>query len=219
MSTTLGGRCSVTHTLFLVGCGGSTAAPDTHRVSAKNYDSSCASVADCVPFFEGTLGCCGLGTTCPNAAISAAALPKYTSDAQRASTCMVPSSCPIGIKCASGRITCTAGVCALEMPSFDAAPNHDIEAKSYDRTCASVADCMAIIEGTAGCCGFGIACPNAAINVGALAQYVSDVERATACDVPPPCLSPAPETCSGRIACAAGSCALDVTPADAATSD
>jgi len=98
-------------------------------------------------------------------------------------------------------------------------PNHDIRAKNYDRKCATVADCLAIIEGTAGCCGFGIACPNAVISQSALAQYVSDVERATACDVPPPCLSPAPETCSGRIACAAGSCALDVTPADAATSD
>jgi hypothetical protein len=102
-----------------------------------------------------------------------------------------------------------------------AAPvNHVIEAKSYNRKCATVADCLAIIEGTADCCGFGIACPNTAINLGALEQYVSDVQRATTCAGPPPCPVPDQEgTCSGRIACTAGACTLETQPPDAATSD
>jgi hypothetical protein len=120
MRSILAARFCVALALTLAGCGGA-AAPPSHLIEAKNYDRSCASVADCVPIFEGTLGCCGLGATCPNAAISADALPKYASDAQRASTCMVPSACPdIIIRCAAGRITCTEGTCALEQPPSDA---------------------------------------------------------------------------------------------------
>jgi hypothetical protein len=101
-----------------------------------------------------------------------------------------------------------------------APPNHDIRAKNYDRKCATVADCLPIIEGTAGCCGFGIACPNTAINRGALETYVSDVQSATTCAAPPQCPNPGPQgPCSGRIACTAGLCALEPTTADATTAD
>ena len=217
MRSSLAARLCAALALTLAGCGG--AAPSNHLIEAKNYDRSCASVADCSPVFEGTLGCCGLALTCPNTAISVNALAKYTSDVDRATKCEALSTCPArgGPNPCTGRVTCQSGTCALEMPSFDAAPNHDIEAKNYDRTCASVADCMAIMEGTAGCCGFGIACPNAAINVGAVETYASDVQRATMCDIQPPCLAPAGGMCSGRIACTTGVCALET--ADAATVD
>jgi hypothetical protein len=101
--------------LFLVGCG-STAGTESHHISA-NYDRACASVADCVPVFEGTVGCCGLSLTCPNTAIRADALAKYMSDAERASKCDIQPPCPSGPMCASGRIVCQAGACALEVPS------------------------------------------------------------------------------------------------------
>jgi hypothetical protein len=207
--------------LTLAGCG-SAAAPSNHLIEGKNYDRSCASVADCMPVLEGTLGCCGLALTCPNTAISVDALAKYTSDVERVTKCEGQSTCPArgGANPCTGRVTCQSGTCALESPP-DAAPNHDLEAKNYDRACASVADCMAIIEGFAACCGFGIACANAAINVGAIETYASDVQRATMCDgnVRPPCAPPIGGMCSGRIACTAGVCALDTATADAATAD
>jgi hypothetical protein len=112
-------------------------------------------------------------------------------------------------------------VLALTLAGCGAAPpNHDIRAENYDRKCATVADCLPIIEGTAGCCGFGIACPNTAINRGALETYVSDVQSATTCGVQPPCPNPGQEgPCSGRIACTAGMCALETPTADAASAD
>jgi hypothetical protein len=217
MGATLAGLAAVL-VLTLAGCGG--AAPSNHLIEGKNYDRSCASVADCMPVLEGTLGCCGLALTCPNTAISVDALAKYTSDVDRATKCEGQSTCPGrgGANPCMGRVTCQSGTCALESPP-DAAPNHDLEAKNYDRTCASVADCMAIIEGTAGCCGFGITCPNAAISQGALPQYMSDVQLATTCAIQPPCTPPNQGPCSGRIACTAGMCALETPTADAASAD
>jgi hypothetical protein len=115
MSSTLAKRLRIALALFVVGCG-STADGESHHVSA-NYDRKCASVADCVPVFEGTVGCCGLALTCPNTAIRADALAQYMSAAERASKCAVQPPCPSGGMCTSGRIVCQAGTCALEVPS------------------------------------------------------------------------------------------------------
>lgn len=70
-------------------CGSSS---PSHVLAAKNYDRKCTTVADCVPIFEGTVGCCGPG--CPNTAISAASLPKFMSDLEMASHCDVHPRAP-----------------------------------------------------------------------------------------------------------------------------
>jgi len=94
-------------------------------VAAKNYDRKCGSVADCVPVYEGPVGCCGV-SGCPNTAISQVALAKYTFDFSRATNCGGMQACPNGTRlggnaCQDGRVACDNGVCILAMPPSDAA--------------------------------------------------------------------------------------------------
>jgi hypothetical protein len=103
--------------LLFAACGSS---PD-HTLSAKNYVRTCVDVIDCVPVYEGTVGCCGISTTCPNTAIRADQLPKYMSDADGASKCDVQPPCLGGRACAGGRIACANGVCELLEPPTDGA--------------------------------------------------------------------------------------------------
>jgi hypothetical protein len=103
--------------LMFAACGGN----DAHTLSAKNYVRTCVDVIDCVPVYEGPVGCCGLSLTCPNTAIRADQLPKYTSDADQASRCDVEPPCPSGSQCSGGRIACTNGVCELLEPTKDGA--------------------------------------------------------------------------------------------------
>jgi hypothetical protein len=97
--------------------------------------------------------------------------------------------------------------------------NHVIAATNYDRRCASVADCRPITEGTAGCCGFAIICPNAAIALKAIPRYASDVQSATTCAVQPPCPAIDGIMCTGRITCTAGLCGLGSPPPDASATE
>src|SRR5471030_1412652 len=84
--------------LVAVAACGSSSPSATHAVAAKNYPGNCASVADCFAVYEGPVGCCGGG--CPNAAIRADALPKYTSDFATAEHCTVQPPClPQGGAC------------------------------------------------------------------------------------------------------------------------
>ena len=91
------------------------------RALAHLRDVTCVDVIDCVPVYEGLVGCCGLDVTCPNTAIRADQLPKYMSDADQASKCDVEPPCPSGAQCSGGRIACTNGVCALLEPTTDGA--------------------------------------------------------------------------------------------------
>jgi|SRR5450432_3197374 len=118
MSSILAAHLCAALALTLAGCGGTAATPPNHLIEAKNYDRACASVAECAPVLEGTLGCCGLALTCPNTAISVNALAKYTSDVDRATKCEGMSTCPGrgGANPCMGRVTCQSGTCALESP-------------------------------------------------------------------------------------------------------
>jgi hypothetical protein len=95
-------------------------------IAARNYDRKCASVADCVPVYEGHVGCCG-GGDCPNTAIAQVVLAKYTAALALAATCGgVPPPCPDitrpgGNACQAGRVACENGVCILATPPNDAA--------------------------------------------------------------------------------------------------
>ncbi|HTA19009.1 MAG TPA: hypothetical protein VK989_06935 [Polyangia bacterium] len=101
-------------TLFMfTSCGGA----DSHTLSANNYVRTCVDVIDCVPVYEGPVGCCGLAVTCPNAAIRSDQLPKYMSDADQASKCDVEPPCVPSPMCVGGRVACTNGACALLEPT------------------------------------------------------------------------------------------------------
>jgi hypothetical protein len=97
--------------------------PPPGSIAAKNYDRTCLSVADCVPVYEGPVGCCG--GECPNTAIAQVALARYTMDVGLAAACggVQPPCGPLpgGNECPDGRVTCDNGVCILAMPPSDAA--------------------------------------------------------------------------------------------------
>jgi hypothetical protein len=73
-----------------------------------------------------------------------------------------------------------------------------ISATSYDRSCTQASDCVAVYSGPL--CGNSCACENSAINVGAQAQYESDLSASTYARCP--CPSPP------ALACTNGSCGL-----------
>jgi hypothetical protein len=116
----------------------------------------------------------------------------------------------------------TVGSCGAGQPSGQPS----ISAASYDRGCATVADCVFGYDGPVSCCGVG--CANAAITQRALTRYMSDLARdeQAACsgtsgicngpDLPrgtvPVCQGP------GRLECNAGLCVFEA-PDAASTSD
>jgi hypothetical protein len=104
--------------LAMAACG-SSSSPATHEIAAMSYARNCASVADCFAVYEGPVGCCGGG--CPNAAIRADALAKYTSDFVAAEHCDVQPPCAVGGACGTDRVACVSGVCQLETPDAGAA--------------------------------------------------------------------------------------------------
>jgi hypothetical protein len=107
--------CFVAVAVAVCGSSTPTASPsNSHTVAAKNYANNCASVADCFAVYEGPVGCCGGG--CPNAAIRADAVPKYTSDFNTATpVCNPRPPCAApGLGCNDGRVACVSGACAFE---------------------------------------------------------------------------------------------------------
>jgi hypothetical protein len=85
--------------------------------------------------------------------------------------------------------------------------DHSITASEYSRSCSASSDCIAIYQGTLGCCG-SESCPNAAISNRDSAKYMSDYDaRIPTCSPPPPCaLLPLPGSCTGSASCENGSC-------------
>ena len=67
--------------------------------------------------------------------------------------------------------------CAI---AADAGPCDDIKASNYDQSCTADTDCVAVYEGSS-CALCVLICPGgAAISMGALAQYMSDIANTTA---------------------------------------
>jgi hypothetical protein len=103
--------------LCLAACGSGT---PSHYVDTKGYSLSCASVADCFAVYAGPVGCCGGG--CPNVAIRAVDLPKYTNAFDQASKCSVQPPCAAqNPALCLGRLSCNAGVCTFELPDAGSA--------------------------------------------------------------------------------------------------
>src|SRR5256885_6776255 len=100
---------------------GCSTSPSTslHTVAVSASDQACSSDSDCVPVFEGTVGCCG---GCANAAINKAAYPGY----QAAIAASVPICDPAppcaflsDAICKAGAI-CRGGMCAFSSLTADA---------------------------------------------------------------------------------------------------
>jgi hypothetical protein len=108
--------------------------------------------------------------------------------------------------CGPNAYCCFDAICA---PDGSVPP---IEASSYDQSCRSDSDCVAVSEGDV-CTPCGIGCTNAAINAAGLARYKADVASANAATrlgmfgTPYQCVTTCPY--SRRPCCASGQCHAD----------
>jgi len=100
---------------------------DTHTIAASEFQQSCSADSDCVPVYQGTIGCCGVGGSCPNAAVNQVGYSAYESAvANRIPTCSPARPCAlltsadIAIACRAGAI-CSNGTCTFEQTGTDAA--------------------------------------------------------------------------------------------------
>lgn len=91
---------------------------------------------------------------------------------------------------------------------------HVIIASAYSQTCSKDSDCVAVYQGTLGCCGPG--CSNSAINQSSYTAYLSDVSaREPACSGVDPCALFDNAVCSASAACQEGVCEFVAAAADA----
>jgi len=105
--------------IWLAGVGGCSSGD--HSVFASEFQRGCSVASDCVPIYEGALGCCG--GACPNAAINQASYAAYESAvAKRTPKCSPEPPCvfiPDDV-CMAGAI-CAGGTCAFVQLGADAA--------------------------------------------------------------------------------------------------
>ena len=92
----------------------------SHTVAVSPSQRVCSTDSDCVPVYEGTLGCCGPG--CANAAINKTSYAGYQATiASRAPTCTPPPPCA-GLSdqlCKAGAV-CRNGTCEFASLTADA---------------------------------------------------------------------------------------------------
>ena len=108
-------------TPLVLGCG-SSASSSSHAIAVSVQDRSCSSDADCVPVYEGALGCCGGG--CPNSAINKTAYPDYEADvASREPVCVPALPCVFlsNDVCKAGA-ACRDGLCQFASQAADSSP-------------------------------------------------------------------------------------------------
>ena len=92
--------------------------------------------------------------------------------------------------------------------------DHSIDTSHYSRVCVGDADCVAVYQGTVGCCGGG--CPNTAIAATDYDAYAAALAaQVPVCNPAPPCADPT-GTCGDKSAlCVGGMCTLAVTSSGA----
>jgi hypothetical protein len=112
------GRLSLA--IFLCGCGGG----EVHAIIVSAYSQTCSKDSDCVPVYQGTLGCCGPG--CANAAINQSSYVDYLSDVSaREPACYGEDPCALldDVVCKASA-ACRGGVCEFVAATADAAANN-----------------------------------------------------------------------------------------------
>lgn len=107
---------------------------------------------------------------------------------------------------------CIVGQAAVDV-ACDDPQVQTIRAANYDQSCNVDSDCVAISEGNF-CIPGAMNCPNAAINHGSKAQYLSDVANTNAafCSAPASCADPV--VCDGTVGpwCVNGTCSVSECP-------
>ena len=80
-----------------------------------------------------------------------------------------------------------------------------VSVSGYDRSCATVADCVPVVTGPVGCCE--LQCPHVALGADAATAYLGDraAAKVKACPVSPP-ICPRPACPPERVACTSGLC-------------
>ncbi len=107
--------------VLLSGCGGGG---ETHVFIVSAYSQTCSQDSDCVPVYQGTLGCCGPG--CANAAINQSSYVDYLSDVSaREPACYGEDPCALldDVVCKASA-ACRGGVCEFVAATADAAANN-----------------------------------------------------------------------------------------------
>lgn len=102
-----------------------------------------------------------------------------------ASLCANAQDCPPPSEDSNSVYCCTDNACLPNQPGYCTDANEQLVlASSYDQSCKTDADCLAVAEGN-GCNVGAFDCPNAAINRGAYAQYQSDIAKthAASCNI------------------------------------
>jgi len=86
---------------------------------------------------------------------------------------------------------------------------HAIDTSKYSRACVADGDCVAVYQGTVGCCGGG--CPNTAISVTSYDDYEAALAtQMPACSPAPPCTA-TPGICGAHSAlCVGAQCTFAV---------
>jgi hypothetical protein len=94
---------------------------------------------------------------------------------------------------------------------------HSIDASKFSRACAADTDCVAVYQGTLGCCGGD--CPNTAIAASSYDAYEAALQMAIPrCNPAPPCAAPV-GVCGDRSAlCVGGTCTYAVNSSGALSS-
>ena len=110
---------SIAFLVLIVGCGTSPPASD-HSIALSAFDRSCAGDADCVPAYEGPIGCC---RACPNSAINQSAYTDYEAAVARSTPICTPALPCVAINndiCKAGAV-CRSGTCEFASLAADAA--------------------------------------------------------------------------------------------------
>ncbi len=187
-----GGHSTTGGTTGNGGAGGTS-----HSQLAKDYDQSCQLDGDCTLVGESSDVCTFCG--CSNAAINKGDLNKWNDD--RSAFSCPPIACP-GIPCQTMVASCAKGMCIARKPLV-------IEAKNYDQTCLTSADCTKVPLGEV--CN-PCHCSQGAISNTGFKKYTSDrasVEcTPAACSVK--CVSTPSPTCdlSTVLSGGSGTCTL-----------
>jgi hypothetical protein len=93
--------------------------------------------------------------------------------------------------------------------------NHSIATSEFQRSCTADSDCVAVFEGTLGCCGGN--CPNGAVNQVGYPDYEAALAKRTPiCSPAPPCAAVTNIACRAGAICASGTCVFAPLGADAA---
>jgi len=149
---------------------GGTSGSGGHSQFVKDYDLKCAYDTDCSLVYEGS-DVCSCDAQCVNASISSSALAQWDADRQAMHCVALPCAKQT---CPSLVASCGSSACYARKPLL-------IDAKNYDQSCLTVADCTTIFTGEV--CS-PCQCARGAVSNKGYQQYMKD-KQSVSCTPPP----------------------------------